>query len=119
MSEGGDEWCTIESDPGVFTEVLEEIGCTHVELSELWSVDDETLMQLQATGNVYGLIFLFQWENQKSKPPASPSAKTREPLSEDTIPPNLFFAHQTMTNAVSQKSPSLCCMTCIYLGTFI
>jgi ubiquitin carboxyl-terminal hydrolase L5 len=98
MAEGGDEWCTIESDPGVFTEVLQGIGCTGVELSELWSLDEETLMQLQASGKVYGLIFLFKWESPKGK---AEGATKREPLSDSDIPPNLFFAHQTMTNAVS------------------
>lgn len=102
MAEGGEEWCTIESDPGVFTEVLEEVGCTHVELDELWSLDESTLMQLQASGNVYGLIFLFKWENMKNKPPASD--KPREPLEESAIPPNLFFAHQTMTNACATQA---------------
>lgn len=32
-----DDWSTIESDPGIFTEILENIGCKHVELEELWS----------------------------------------------------------------------------------
>ncbi|CAB9506551.1 terminal hydrolase calypso [Seminavis robusta] len=104
MAEGGEEWCTIESDPGVFSEVLEEVGCKHVELEELWSLDEETLMTLHSTGAVYGLIFLFKWESKKNKPPASPSAKPREPLSEDVIPPNLFFAHQTMTNACATQA---------------
>lgn len=101
---GGDDWCTIESDPGVFTEVLEKIGCNHVELEELWSLDEETLGQLQTTGNIYGLIFLFKWE----KPSPAPSSAKAGPLSEDAIPPNLFFAHQTMTNAVSASYAGIC-----------
>lgn len=103
MAEGGDDWCTIESDPGVFTEVLQGVGCNHVELEELWSLDEVTLMQLQASGSVYGLIFLFKWESQK-KVAESSSAKRREPLSEDLIPPNLFFAHQTTTNACATQA---------------
>ena len=97
--EGAEEWCTIESDPGVFTEVLQGIGCQHVELAELWSLDEETLMQLQATGKVYGLIFLFKWESPSNS--KADGASNREPLSDGDIPPNLFFAHQTTTNAVS------------------
>ena len=94
MAEGAEEWCTIESDPGVFTEVLQGIGCNQVELAELWSMDDETLLAL---GKVYGLIFLFKWESPKGQ---KEGAAKREPLSDADIPPNLFFAHQTMTNAV-------------------
>lgn len=99
MAEGGD-WCTIESDPGVFTEVLEEIGCKHVQLEELWSLDEDTLGQLQGSGNIYGLIFLFKWE----KPTPAPSSVKAEPLSEDAIPANLFFAHQTVTNACATQA---------------
>ena len=100
MAAGGQEWCTIESDPAVFTEVLQGVGCSHVELDELWSLDEGTLMQLQASGKVYGLIFLFKWENPAK---GKDSGTKKEPLSEDAIPPNLFFAHQTVTNAVSWK----------------
>lgn len=100
MAEGGDDWCTIESDPGVFTEVLETIGCQHVELEELWSLDEVTLGQLQQSGNIYGLIFLFKWE----KPSPAPASGKSEPLPEDAIPPNLFFAHQTVTNACATQA---------------
>lgn len=97
-----EEWTTIESDPGVFTEVLQGIGCNHVELAELWSLDEETLMQLETSGKVYGLIFLFKWESpSKSK---AEGATNREPLNEADIPPNLFFAHQTMTNACATQA---------------
>ena len=54
-----DSWCTIESDPGVFTELLEDLGVVGVELQELWSLDVESLAQC---GTIYWFIFLFQWE---------------------------------------------------------
>lgn len=101
IGSGGSDWCTIESDPGVFTEMLEDIGCKHVELDELYSLDDELLLQLQASGKVYGLIFLFKWEGSK---PNETTNTRGEPLNEDAIPSNLFFAHQVQTNACATQA---------------
>ena len=94
----GDDWCTIESDPGVFTELLNELGCEQVQLEELWSLDEETLQALKDTGDIYGLIFLFQW--QKGTPATAP----RECLKEDQIPEGLFYATQVVTNACATQA---------------
>lgn len=98
----GDDWCTIESDPGVFTELLADLGCTSVQLEELWSLDDDSLTALDETGEIYGLIFLFQWQAQ----PDGDGTKgtNREPLTEEQIPESLFFAHQVTTNACATQA---------------
>ncbi|MGK3735140.1 MAG: ubiquitin carboxyl-terminal hydrolase L5 [Bacillariaceae sp.] len=93
-----DDWCTIESDPGVFTELLQDLGCTTVQLEELWSLDQESLLTLNDTAKIYGLIFLFQYETKAAAASSSSSTKN-EPLSEEQIPESLFFAHQVTTNA--------------------
>jgi ubiquitin carboxyl-terminal hydrolase L5 len=95
---GGNDWCTIESDPGVFTEMLETLGCTTVELEELWSLDDDSLQRL---GKVLGMIFLFQYQ-QDDGDTTTPLA--RQPLAEDAIPPNVFFAQQVITNACATQA---------------
>lgn len=92
----GDEWCLIESDPGVFTELLESLGCEQAQLEELWSLDDESLA---AHGEIFGLIFLFQWQKK------SGSTTTKKPsLAEDQVPEGLFFAHQVTTNACATQA---------------
>lgn len=87
------DWCTIESDPGVFTSLIESFGVTGAELDELWSLDDASLHQL---GTVYGLIFLFKWSAQ--------DMDDRPSLSEEQIPEDLFFAKQTVTNACATQA---------------
>jgi ubiquitin carboxyl-terminal hydrolase L5 len=98
----GDDWCTIESDPGVFTELLCEIGCNGVQLEELWSLDDDTLNALNQTGEIYGLIFLFQYQLKSDA--EGTSETTKEMLSEEQIPESLFFAHQVTTNACATQA---------------
>jgi ubiquitin carboxyl-terminal hydrolase L5 len=78
---------------------LQDIGCSHVQLEELWTLDDDSLQDLKdSSGAVHGLIFLFQWQNP------SQAAVKKDCLSEDQIPPGLFFAHQVTTNACATQA---------------
>lgn len=91
------DWCTIESDPGVFTELLETVGVKGVELDELWTLDDDSLDQLSS--QIFGLVFLFKWE-----PGQDTSLGSRTPLSVEETPPDLFFAKQVITNACATQA---------------
>lgn len=102
------DWCTIESDPGVFTSLIESFGVKNAQLTELWSLDDDTLSNLvNEYGKVHGLIFLFKWQANNSNNGNSDtgsSGGTGKLLSSDEIPEDLFFAKQVTTNACATQA---------------
>jgi ubiquitin carboxyl-terminal hydrolase L5 len=53
-------WCTIESDPGVFSELISTMGVEGVAVEEIFTLDGGMETQT-STGEQYGLILLFKW----------------------------------------------------------
>lgn len=79
------EWCTIESDPGLFTELISDFGAKDLQVDEIFDLS-------QNVSDSYGLIFLFKWR-QETDP--------REVLDPSDVP-GLFFARQV--NSASKSS---------------
>jgi len=101
------DWCTIESDPGVFTSLIESFGVENAQLTELWSLDEDTLQRLvNDYGKVHGLIFLFKWQSHQPQTSdgEQDSTDSRKPLIGDEAPSDLFFAKQVTTNACATQA---------------
>ncbi|EAS32058.1 ubiquitin carboxyl-terminal hydrolase 2 [Coccidioides immitis RS] len=111
MAEDAGGWSTIESDEGVFTSLIEDLGVKNVQFEELISLDANTIQSLSP---VYGVIFLFKWISGQTRSSDSPQDGTYDPSATEN---GLFFAAQTIQNAcgtqailsviLNQDNPSL------------
>ncbi|KAH8347644.1 hypothetical protein KR067_009905, partial [Drosophila pandora] len=89
--EGADgSWCLIESDPGVFTELIRGFGCTGAQVEEIWTLDAEAFHHLEP---IHGLIFLFKWVQDDK--PIGRVVKDRS---------DVFFVRQVITNACATQA---------------
>ncbi|CAG4962123.1 unnamed protein product [Parnassius apollo] len=91
MESAGD-WCLIESDPGVFTQLIRKFGATGVQVEELWTIDDGIFENLRP---VHGLIFLFKYM-QNDEP--------SEPVVCDDRLDKIYFAKQVINNACATQA---------------
>jgi ubiquitin carboxyl-terminal hydrolase L5 len=99
------DWCTIESDPGVFTALIESFGVKNAQLTELWSLDDDTLrVLLQSYGKIHGLVFLFKWQQNGGGSSDVNDEGKSGPLVGGDAPEDLFFARQVTTNACATQA---------------
>ena len=97
MSAGN--WCLIESDPGVFTELIHKFGVRGVQVDELWSLDKEQLSS-SAANPVFGLVFLFKWVKELE---SGNDSKDGDVVS-DSRADKMFFARQVINNACATQA---------------
>ncbi|KAI1103051.1 ubiquitinyl hydrolase [Jackrogersella minutella] len=91
-------WNTIESDAGVFTFLLNNLGVQDVQFEELLTLEPEALAELYP---IYGVIFLFKY------PTDTPYTSTDKPLDgtfDRDAAERLWFAAQTIQNACGTQA---------------
>ncbi|ORC84584.1 ubiquitin carboxyl-terminal hydrolase [Trypanosoma theileri] len=90
-------WCLIESDPAVFTELVERFGTRGVAVEELIALEPDALRGHTA---VYGLILLFRWAPQM-KSQQEQESQSQQQTSDGAVVPDapVYFAQQTVNNA--------------------
>lgn len=86
------DWCLIESDPGVFTELIKGFGAKNVLVEELYGLSQQNFEHIKP---IYGLIFLFKWRQADD---------SKANIVKDDRLGKLFFAKQVITNACATQA---------------
>lgn len=84
-------WCTIESDPGVFTELIQNLGVKDVEVNEIFTLEDKEY--INSFEEIFGFIFLFKW-----------TPETNKKVTPNFQSPSLFFAEQVIPDACATQA---------------
>ncbi|XP_050728111.1 ubiquitin carboxyl-terminal hydrolase calypso-like isoform X6 [Eriocheir sinensis] len=92
-----DGWLELESDPGLFTLLLEDMGVRGVQVEEVYD------LQKSFEGKVYGFIFLFRWiEERRSR--RKVVENTDNYVQDEAVVNNMFFAQQMVPNSCATHS---------------
>uniref|UniRef100_A0A8C2TMV4 ubiquitinyl hydrolase 1 n=1 Tax=Coturnix japonica TaxID=93934 RepID=A0A8C2TMV4_COTJA len=95
------DWLELESDPGLFTLLVEDFGDFCPLFAGVKGVQVEEIYDLQSKcqGPVYGFIFLFKWiEERRSRRKVSTLVDETSVIDDDIVN-NMFFAHQLIPNS--------------------
>ncbi|XP_063797427.1 ubiquitin carboxyl-terminal hydrolase BAP1 isoform X1 [Pseudophryne corroboree] len=105
-------WLELESDPGLFTLLVEDFGVKGVQVEEIYD------LQSKCPGPVYGFIFLFKWiEERRSRRKVSTLLDDTSVIEEEVVN-NMFFAHQLIPNSCATHALLSVLLNCsgVHLG---
>ncbi|XP_051551105.1 ubiquitin carboxyl-terminal hydrolase BAP1 isoform X2 [Myxocyprinus asiaticus] len=106
-------WLELESDPGLFTLLVEDFGVKGVQVEEIYD------LQSKCQSPVYGFIFLFKWiEERRSRRKVSTLVDETSVIDDDIVN-DMFFAHQLIPNSCATHALLSVLLNCsgVELGT--
>ncbi|KAL0977762.1 hypothetical protein UPYG_G00160900 [Umbra pygmaea] len=106
-------WLELESDPGLFTLLVEDFGVKGVQVEEIYD------LQSKCASPVYGFIFLFKWiEERRSRRKVSTLVDETSVIDDDIVN-DMFFAHQLIPNSCATHALLSVLLNCsgVELGT--
>ncbi|XP_051550171.1 ubiquitin carboxyl-terminal hydrolase BAP1-like [Myxocyprinus asiaticus] len=106
-------WLELESDPGLFTLLVEDFGVKGVQVEEIYD------LQSKCHSPVYGFIFLFKWiEERRSRRKVSTLVDETSVIDDDIVN-DMFFAHQLIPNSCATHALLSVLLNCsdVELGT--
>ncbi|KAK9247999.1 ubiquitin carboxyl-terminal hydrolase [Lipomyces tetrasporus] len=89
-------WGTVESDPSIFSNILNDVGVKGVKVVELYSMDADSLSELPP---ILGLIFLFRWTADDGGQKSTKQPKKSKKDVESSSLQEPWFANQVADNA--------------------
>lgn len=99
-------WRELESDPGLFTLLVEDFGVKGVQVDEIYD------LQEAVAGQVYGFIFLFKWR-ETGRNRRKMQTNSEEPFcSTEDVVNEMFFAHQVIPNSCATHALLSVIMNC-------
>ncbi|CAD7011493.1 ubiquitin carboxyl-terminal hydrolase calypso [Ceratitis capitata] len=88
-----DGWLELESDPGLFTLLLEDFGVKNVQVEEVYD------LHKPIDGPVYGFIFLFRWMEERRARRKIVEATAEIFVKDEEEVSRIFFAQQVVPNS--------------------
>ncbi|ESO02674.1 hypothetical protein HELRODRAFT_188801 [Helobdella robusta] len=108
-------WLELESDPGLFTLLVEDFGVEGVQVEEIYD------LQKPFEGPIYGFIFLFRWMEER-RARRKLSQEEESAVFDDKVINSMFFAQQVIPNSCATHallSVLLNCENKVKLGSML
>lgn len=105
-------WALIESDPAVFTTLLNDLGVENAQVEELYTLDAFDTPRIEQGDALYplGLIFAFMMhDDAEEEQDGDPASNPESPSNAEQNQPGLYYARQMISNAcATQALLSIC-----------